>query len=252
MMKFSANLGFLYTHIPLIDAVYAARADGFDAVELHWPYDTDPVALRDALRAAQLPVMSINTQRGDPRAGDMGLSAVPGRSTEARNAIDQALEYAQVIGAKYVHVMAGIATGPKAERAFLAALEYASDQAQKSDQTILIEALNPFDVPGYFLTDTTKAQGILRKLGRDNVKLMFDCYHVARTEGDVLSRLDQVFADVGHVQIASVPDRGAPHAGDVDYRKIFKALQDRGWQAPIGAEFLPGPDGAVDLRFMAL
>ncbi|MEO0356761.1 MAG: TIM barrel protein [Pseudomonadota bacterium] len=251
-LTFSAHLGFLYTHLPLVQAVAAARADGFHAVECHWPFDTPATDLAQAVQNADCPLVSLNTRRGDVAAGDNGLAAIPSRQPQARDAIGQAIAYADAVGARAVHVMAGRAIGPAAAETFLQNLDYAATLAAQNGLTILIEPLNAHDAPGYFLTTTYQAQALLRDLGRANVKLMFDCYHVARTEGDVVARLDATLFDIGHIQIAAVPDRTAPHRGTLNYADVFDALRALGWSHPIGAEFRPNADGTIDTRFMTL
>lgn len=245
-MQFSANLGFLWTDRALTDAIYAAKAAGFAAVECHWPYDSDPDELKGALEATGLPLLGLNTARGDIAAGENGLSALPGREKDARAAINQALSYAIHLNASAIHVMAGCAEGPAAEAAFKNALIYACDRSAVHGITILIEPLNAKDAPGYFLKDTRQATEIIAALNRPNLKLMFDCYHVALTEGDAIERFDACLARIGHIQMASVPDRAAPDQGDLDYRVLLSHIADRGWDRPIGAEYRPeGPTDAT-------
>ena len=240
-LRFSANLGFLWTDRPLPDAVRAAAAAGFDAVELHWPYETDPAALRAALDETGLPCLGLNTRRGDHG----GLSAVPGQEDAARAAIVEGIDYARAIGAGALHVMAGVAEGMRAEACFRAALEFACEQAP--DLTILIEPLNRFDAPGYFLATTGQAVVLIDGLGAPNLKLMFDCYHVQIMEGDLTRRFGDVRDTVGHVQFAGVPDRGPPDRGEVAYDRLLPAL---GWEGPLGAEYKPGGDTDATLGWM--
>lgn len=234
MTKFSANLGFLWTDLSLPDAVRAASAAGYDAVECHWPYDTPADAVRAALVETGLPMLGLNTVRGNP--GENGLSALPGREAEARRAIDQAIAYADAIDAHAIHVMAGFSQGNEARKSFAANLSYAAD---KTDRLILVEPLNRHDAPGYFLQTTDQARGIIEDVERPNLKLMFDCYHVGRTEGDVATRLADLLAVIGHIQFASVPDRGPPTLGELDYKTLFATIAALGWTAPLGAEFKP-------------
>lgn len=236
-MRFSANLGFLWTDRPLPDAIRAAAAAGFDAVECHWPYDTPAADVAAALAETGLPMLGLNTRRGVP--GENGLSALAGREQEARAAIDEALSYATQIGAACVHVMAGFATGPEAEATFLANLRYATEAAAPHGITILIEPLNHHDAPGYFLTTTTQATQLIDTLGAANLKLMFDCYHVQIMEGDLTRRLERMRPMIGHIQFASVPDRGPPDAGEVNYAHVFAQIARLGWTAPLGAEYRP-------------
>ncbi len=244
MTRLSANLGFLWADRPLPDAIDAAKNAGFDAVECHWPYDTPAEHVADALTHTGLPMLGLNTRRGDVAAGENGLSALPGRRAEARAAVDEALAYAAHIQAASVHVMAGFAQGPQAHHVFLETLGYAAAQAAKQGVTILIEPLNRYDAPGYFLTTTDQAKEIIKELGAPNIKLMFDCYHVQLMEGDLTNRLRALQPLIGHIQIAGVPKRGPPDEGEVAYGHIFRTLAEIGYDAPLGIEYKP--NGATD------
>lgn len=250
MTTFSANLGFLWTDRSLPDAVRAAKAAGFDAVECHWPFDVPPDDIRAALTETGLKMLGLNTRRGDVAAGDNGLAAIPGREAEARDAIDEAIAYAVEIGTKNIHVMAGFSDGPDAQKTFLTNLRYASAGAVEHGLTILIEPLNAFDAPGYFLNTTQHAAEIIDTVKAPNLKLMFDCYHVGRTEGDVIGTLRRCLPIVGHIQFAAVPDRGAPDHGEVDYQSVFQAVADLGWTSPLGAEYKPTGDTDQSLGWM--
>lgn len=242
-MKFSANLGFLWTELPLPDAIRAAKAAGFDAVECHWPYDFAAADVRAALDETGLSMCGLNTRRGD--AGENGLAALPGREAEARAAIAEAVDYAVAVGAGAVHVMAGFASGPEARDCFAANLQYACDLAAPHRITILIEPLNRHDAPGYFLGTTDQARALIHAANRGNLRLMFDCYHVGRTEGDIVTRLADLLPLIGHIQFAAVPDRGPPDRGELDYAFIFGAIAALGWDRPLGAEYRTG--GATEL-----
>ena len=188
-MKFSANLGFLWTELPLPKAIEAAKAAGFDAVECHWPYDTPAEEIADALSRTELRMLGLNTRRGNPDKGDNGLSALPARFAEARAAIDEAIAYACAIEASCVHVMAGFATGQEAHATFRENLKYACRAAAPHGITILIEPLNHYDAPRYFLTTTAQAVAIMDDVAAENLRLMFDCYHVQLMEGDLSHRI---------------------------------------------------------------
>lgn len=249
MTAFSANLGFLWTELALPDAIHAAKASGFAAVELHWPYDVPTDAVRAALEETGLPVLGLNTRRGDVGAGENGLSALPGREAEARAAIDEGLAYARAIGCSALHVMAGFASGEAAERCFAANLRYACDAAK--GMTILIEPLNRYDAPGYFLSTTTQAVAIIEAVGADNLKLMFDCYHVQLMEGDLTHRLERLLPQIGHIQCASVPDRGPLASGEISYAHLCGVIDDLGWTMPLGAEYKPKGPTEPTLGWMA-
>ena len=237
MTTFSANLGFLWNDLSLPDAIRAAKAAGFEAVECHWPYTTPSKDVKDALDETGLVMLGLNTSRGDVAAGDNGLSAIPGREAEARAAIDEAVEYAVAIATPNIHVMAGFAGGPKAHATFVANLKYACESAAKHSITILIEPLNHYDAPNYFLGTTEQAKAIILEVGLPNIKLMFDCYHVQVMEGDLVRRLEALLPYTGHIQFASVPDRGSPDHGEINYDFIFARIAELGWDAPLGAEY---------------
>lgn len=250
-MKFSANLGFLWSNLTLPDAIRAAKAAGFDAVECHWPYDTDAAETASALRETGLPMLGLNTRRGRAEIGENGLAALPGREADARAAIDEALDYARATGTAAVHVMAGICGGPRARAAFVANLDYACRAAAAGGITILIEPLNHYNAPGYFLNGTTQAADIIRETGHANLRMMFDCYHVQIMEGDVTRRLEALLPLVGHIQIASVPDRGIPDHGELDYRFVLKRISELGWARPVGAEYLARDGEEPDMAWLS-
>ena len=248
-MRFSANLGFLFTDRPLPEAVRAAARAGFDAVECHFPYDTDPGALSAALEDTGLPMLSLNTAPG----ASFGLAAMPGQEAEARAAIDQAVAYAAEIGAANVHVMAGKTDGgPAAEETFRQNLAFACTRAAAHGIGILIEPINHRDVPGYHLSRVEHAAAIIADLAQPNLRLMFDCYHTQIMQGDLTRRIEAHLPLIGHIQIAAVPDRGEPDAGEVNYPELLKSIAAMGYDRPIGAEYKPrGGDTAKGLGWLA-
>lgn len=252
MIRFSANLGFLWTDRSLPDAIRASKAAGFAAVECHWPYDTPIEDIIAALDETGLPMLGINTRRGDVTAGDNGLAAIPSREAEARESIIEAIDYAAAIGAGKIHVMAGFADCEEARLTFIDNLEFACEKAAAHGLGILIEPLNQYDAPGYFLQTTDQAKEIIEDVGATNLKLMFDCYHIGRTEGDVMARLENLWPIIGHIQFASVPDRGTPDHGEVDYNKVFAKIEALGWKEPLGAEYKPVGNTDASLNWMSM
>lgn len=238
MARFSANLGFLWTDRSLPDAIRAAGAAGFDAVECHFPYDENPTAVRAALGDTGLPMVGLNTLRGR-RDGDFGLAAIPGRETEARAAIDQAIAYGADIDAGAVHVMAGKTSDAVDDTTFVANLRYAAERATDAGLGVLIEPINRHDVPGYHLATVEHARSVIDAVGNPAVQIMFDCYHVQISQGDLLRRLETHLDLVGHIQFASVPTRAEPDEGELAYDRIFHAIDGLGWNGYLGAEYRP-------------
>lgn len=240
MPRFSANLGFLWKGLPLTEGVRRAKAAGFDAVEFHMPYEVPAEEMRAVLRETSLPVAGINTSHGDVSAGEIGMAAIPGREAEARAAIDAALRYAKEIDARYVQVTAGKVTEeqrPAARAVYLAALAYASSRAEPLGITIVIEPLNHRDVPGAFLYRSDQAASIVAELARPNVKMLFDCYHMQVSEGDLTRRLERLMPIIGHIQIAAVPSRAEPDEGEIAYDRLLAVVEGLGYRGFVGAEY---------------
>lgn len=247
-MLFSANLGFLWTDKALPDAIHAAKAAGFDAVECHWPYDTPIQDVNSALKATGLNMLGLNTRRGNE--GENGLSALIGREEDAKNAIDESITYASEILVKNIHVMAGNTSGEAAHKVFVSNLRYACKMAKPNGINILIEPLNKYDAPDYFLKTTDQALKIIEEVGADNIKLMFDCYHVQQMEGDLSHKIKDLLPFIGHIQFASVPDRGAPDHGELNYAHVFSVIKGLGYKIPLGAEYKPVGDTDASLAWL--
>jgi len=164
--------------------------------------------------------------------------------------IDEAVAYAAGISAGAIHVMAGNSSGPRARQAFCENLAYACEAAG-NEVTILIEPLNHYNAAGYFLNTVELAADIIREVGRPNLRLMFDFYHVQIMGGDVTRRFEAVLPLIGHVQIASVPDRGKPDHGEPDYSYVLPRIRALGWVRPVGAEYVPESVADPDMSWLA-
>ncbi|HTV36605.1 MAG TPA: TIM barrel protein [Xanthobacteraceae bacterium] len=238
MPRFAANLGYLFTERPLIERFAAAAAVGFKAVELQFPYDVAPSAVKAELKRHGLTQLGINT----PLTPEFGLAALPGREREWGEAFRQALDYVVAISGSAIHCMAGVVPvhqRPAADTTFLKNLERAAAAAAEHNITLLIEPLNPRDRAGYFLSHLEHAAEIVKKVGSPNLRIQFDFYHVQIVGGDLIHRLEQHFPLVGHVQVAAVPSRREPDEGEVNYPAIFDVLDRLGYAGWIGCEYRP-------------
>ena len=252
MVKFSANLGFLWPDLPLLERIEAAGKAGFKAVELHWPYDVPPEAVREACDRYGMRLLGINTPLGDVPKGDFGLAAVPGREADFQDTFEIANDYAQASGATAIHAMAGVL--PPGERdaaraTFIRNIGQAADKAARHGISVLLEALNPRDKPGYFYSTVGEVADLMQQIARPNVRMMFDVYHVGVSEGDILTKLERHLPDIGHVQIAAVPSRAEPDEGEVAFRAIFEALDSLGYAGWVGCEYKPRGDTREGLRW---
>lgn len=232
MIRFAANLTLLYPDLPALDRPARAAAEGFDGVEILFPYDR---GTGDWAAVLDRPLALINTPPGDWAGGERGFAAVPGAEDRFRTGFDRALDYAYRLGAGRLHVMAGCATGPAAEETFLRNLDWAATQA--GGLPLTIEPLNPGDMPGYFLNDFDQAARLLDRLGRPGVGLQFDLWHAQRITGDAAACWARHGARATHVQIAGLATRHAPDAAALAVIPAIAARFD-GW---ISAEHHPAP-----------
>jgi 2-dehydrotetronate isomerase len=241
MLRFAANLNMMYTEFPLLERFAAAARDGFTAVECLFPYQHSAVELGAQLKEQRLQLILINAPPGDWAAGERGLAALPGREVEFRSAICTAIEYAHALECARVHVMAGLQPAG-VERAamretFVNNLRWAVGVA--SGIQLLIEPINPRDMPGYFLNRQDEAHAIVDEIGNPALRVQMDLYHCQIVEGDVSAKLRKYLRRVGHVQIAGVPDRHEPDHGELDYSYVLDLIDELGYRGWIGCEYLP-------------
>jgi hydroxypyruvate isomerase len=240
MPRLAANLGYLFPDRPPIERFGAAAAAGFTAVELQFPYADKPDALRREVERHGLTLLGLNT----PQAAnaDAGLGGVPGRERDFVTLFDQALDYATAVGATAIHCMTG--TVPPelqaaGEKTFIANLARASDLAGERQIGILIEPINRRDRPGYLLYRPEQAAEIIAAVGRPNVRMQFDFYHVQIEGGDLMTRFARHQPIIGHVQVAAVPSRAEPDEGEVNFPAIFAMLDRSGYTGHVGCEYRP-------------
>lgn len=235
-IRFSANLGFLWKERPFLERIAAAAAHGFEEMEFHDNAQLeDPAALKDAVAASGLPVVSLNIAGGATN----GSAAIPALADEARRAIDAAVGVADMLGAGAVHVMAGNAEGPEAEAAYLASLRHALDQSPDG-MMIVIEPICRLKMPQYFLSRVDQAARIIETIDHPRLRILFDCFHVAAEGDDILATFRAHAPRVGHIQIASWPDRAEPTAdGALAYATLLPALRDAGYDGSFGCEYAP-------------
>ncbi len=251
MPKFAANLSWLYQELPFLDRFEAAARSGFKSVEFLFPYQFRPAEISNRLRATGLTAVLFNLPPGDFAKGERGIAALPGREKEFRDSVQPALEYATILAVPRLHVMAGITQGVDLEKAratFLSNLEFALDQT--ADLDLLIEPINNRDFPGYYLTRIEQAAAILAALKHSRLKIQLDWYHAQIMGGDLCRRTERFFADIGHIQVAGVPDRGEPDRGEVNFPHLFNLIDKLGYEGWIGCEYKPAGKTEEGLNWM--
>jgi hydroxypyruvate isomerase len=247
-LRFAANLSWLYTDLPFLDRFAAAALDGFTGVECLFPHEQPLNEIQARLRDLSLSLVLFNAEPGDWVRGERGLACLVDREADFRHSLLAALERAGALNCPQVHVMAGLSHGPVGTPAHQTAwalyeqrLAWAAAQAQAHGVTLTIEPINPRDMPGYLLTHQAQAHALVRSIGSPHLRVQMDLYHCQIVEGDITTRLWQWLptGQVSHLQIAAVPDRGEPDAGELHYPWVFDELQRLGWSGWIGCEYRP-------------
>jgi hydroxypyruvate isomerase len=239
MLRFAANLSFMYGEYAFRDRFAAAAKDGFKAVEYLFPYEYPASELAGWLRFHGLVQALFNAPAGNWAAGERGLASLPGKENEFRNAMHTAFEYAQALNCPRVHVMAGLQPGSR--NTFIANLAWAAALAETAGIELLIEPINTRDMPGYFLNRQEEAHAIVEEIGNPALKVQMDLYHCQIVEGDVSMKLRKYLPQksVGHIQIASVPARNEPDHGELNYDYVLDVIDELGFDGWIGCEYRP-------------
>lgn len=244
MPRFAANLSLLFTELPFLERFDAAAEAGFQGVEFLFPYDYPEAVLRRALDDCGLPLVLFNMPPGDWRAGERGIAALPGRETEFRNSVGRALDYAEALDCPRLHCMAGIpgAGVGNAEiwDTFATNLAEAADRAAGRRRVLTLEPINTrVDMPGYLLDTPAKALSMIERLGRANVRLQYDLYHMWIMGEDLIPSLSACWPHIEHIQFADAPGRHEPGSGEIPLERLFAELDARGYRGWVSAEYRP-------------
>jgi hydroxypyruvate isomerase len=252
MPRFAANLSMMFTEHPFLDRFDAAAAAGFDAVEFLFPYEHPPEAIAERLKRNKLTQALFNLPPGNWDAGEKGFAALTGRFDDLKASVETAIPYAKATGVKRLHLMAGLAPrgNPEAREAYRKSVIWAAERLAREGLDVLIEPINPRDVPGYFLNDFGFAQELVRELNLPNLRLQFDIYHCQILHGDVTTRLRAMMPQIGHIQIASVPSRNEP-GEEINYPFLFDELDRLGYRGFVGCEYRPAGNTEAGLGWFA-
>ncbi|KQQ18116.1 hydroxypyruvate isomerase [Methylobacterium sp. Leaf123] len=255
MPRFAANLSLLFTEMPLLDRFAAARAAGFEAVEMQFPYAETKQALAHRLAETGLPLVLHNLPPGDWAAGERGIALLPDRVPEFRDGVARAIDYAGALGCRQINCLAGLAPASN-ERTRLRAtltdnLAYAADALERAGIRLLIEPINDRDIPGFFLNRLADAAAVIEAVGSENLFIQADLYHMAMMGEDLATELTAHRARIAHVQIADAPGRHEPGTGRIDFSAAFATLDAAGYDGFIGCEYLPAASTEAGLGWMS-
>lgn len=251
MPRFAANLTMMFNEVPFLDRFEAAGRAGFQAVEFLFPYDHPPEEVAGRLRAAGLKSALFNLPPGDWAKGERGMAILPGREAEFRAGVTKAIEYATHLGCPQVHCMAGLipAGVPAAalRDTYIANLKHAAAETAKAGLRLLIEPINPRDIPGYYLNTSKQGIEVMDAVGARNLFLQYDIYHMQIVEGDLAPTMERLLPRIGHMQLADTPGRHEPGTGEINYPFLFGHLDRIGYQGWIGCEYRPAGETVAGL-----
>ena len=243
MPKFAANLTMLFTEHAFLDRFEHAAKAGFDAVEFLFPYAWPAEEIKKRLEAHKLQLVLHNLPAGDWDAGERGIACHPDRMAEFRDGVAKAIEYAKVLGVPQLNCLLGKTPAGVApdvlRKTVVDNLRFAAAALKTAGLRLLIEPINSFDIPGFYLTGTSQALSILEEVGCDNAFVQYDIYHMQRMEGELAATMQRQLARIGHVQLADNPGRNEPGTGEINYAFLFAHLDRIGYKGHIGCEYKP-------------
>ena len=243
MPRFAANLSMLFTEVPFLDRFEHAAKAGFKAVEFLFPYAFAAEEIRQRLDANGLTLVLHNLPAGNWDAGERGIACHPDRVSEFREGVVKAITYAKALGVGQLNCLAGKAPAGVADtvlrQTFVDNLRFAATELRQAGLRLLIEPINTFDIPGFYLNRTTQALEILDEVGADNAFVQYDIYHAQRMEGELAATMKKHQARIGHIQLADNPGRNEPGTGEINYAFLFAHLDRIGYTGYIGCEYKP-------------
>ena len=243
MPRFAANLSMMFTEVPFPRRFEAAARAGFTAVEFLFPYDFPADDIARWLTDNGLQNVLFNLPPGDWAAGERGCASLPGREQEFLSGVERALEYAERLGTPSLHAMAGIlpagADRGRHRDVYIANLRAAAQLVGRQGRTLLIEPINPRDIPGFFLNTQAEAHAIREEVGETSLRVQMDFYHTQIVEGDLATTFTKYLGHIGHVQIAGVPARNEPDRGEVNYEYLFNLMDELNYAGWVGCEYRP-------------
>lgn len=243
MTKLAANLTMLFNEHPFMDRFEQAARAGFRGVEFLFPYAFHADQIADKLNTYQLDLVLHNLPAGNWEAGERGIACHPDRVGEFKEGVDEAIRYAKVLGVKQLNCLLGKVpqdvSPHSAMKTAASNLRYAADMLQEEKIRLLIEPINSFDIPGFTLTHTQQAIDLIKETGSSNIYLQYDIYHMQRMEGELANTIKANIDVIRHIQVADNPGRFEPGTGEINYRFLFKLLDELGYDGWIGCEYKP-------------
>jgi hydroxypyruvate isomerase len=243
MIKLAVNLSMIFTEVPLIERFALARAQGFDHVEIQFPYELSIEQIQTQLTVHNLGLCLINVPAGDLMQGGNGLAGIPGKEITFHQAAEQAIAYAKALQVPSVNILAG---KQPHDADLLPCLNTLASNLKMACQMFsshgirpVFEMINGTDMPRFLIQNIAQAQEILEAVRHPALKMQYDCYHMAMMGENVLEGLQENIDSIGHIQFADCPARHEPDTGKIDYAAIFSWLKQSPYAGYTAAEYRP-------------
>ena len=254
MLRFAANVSMLFTEAPFLDRFALAARAGFAAVECQFPYEAPAAEIRARLDDLGLAMVLHNLPAGDWASGDRGLACLPQRASEFRSGVPRAIAYAHALGVRQVNCLAGIAPADadtaQLRRTLVDNLRFTARAFAAEGLRLLVEPINTFDMPGFFVNRTAQCVALLDDVGEPDVFVQYDAYHAQRMEGELAGTLARYLPRIAHVQVADNPGRHEPGTGEIRFDFLFSELERLGYDGWIGCEYRPAGRTDVGLDWL--
>jgi hydroxypyruvate isomerase len=255
MPKLAANLTMLFNEVGFLARFGEAARAGFKGVEFLFPYAFEPARIAEQLDTHKLKLVLHNLPAGNWEAGERGIACHPDRKAEFQDGVGKAIEYARALGVRQLNCLVGIkpagVTDGQAYGAVVDNLRFAAAALKAEGIRLLVEPINTFDIPGFYLSGTEQALGIIGETGSDNIRVQYDIYHMQRMEGELAATIKASLPMIGHIQLADNPGRFEPGTGEINYRYLFGFLDEIGYNGWIGCEYKPKAGTAAGLSWIA-
>jgi hydroxypyruvate isomerase len=254
-LTYSAHISWLFSELPYLERLGAARRAGFHRIETAWPEEAkDREGLAGVVAEQELEVVLLNCPAGDAEGGERGFLNDPLRREEAERDFLAAADLAQRVGAPSLNALVGreLSGIPLASqhRALVDALSAFIPEAASRGLGILLEPLNSIENPSYLAPTPGAALELIEECGSDVLGVLLDVYHVARAGGDPLAEIERCRGLIGHVQISDFPGRGQPGSGGLDFAAILQGLEAVGYGGSVGLEYVPRGTTEGSLSFL--
>ena len=254
MPQFAANLTMLFNEAPFMDRFEKAARSGFQAVEFLFPYALPAQDIKQKLEQYNLRLVLHNLPAGDWDAGERGIACLPDRVAEFQEGVAKAINYAKALDVKQLNCLAGkIPDGADKEllhKTLISNLRYAATELKNANIKLLIEPINTFDIPGFYLSSTQQALDILNEVGSDNLFIQYDIYHAQRMEGELCKTIETNLSKIAHIQLADNPGRNEPGTGEINYPHLFQFIDSIGYRGWIGCEYKPASNTEAGLGWI--